>query len=97
LHAPEIVRIEKKPVTEIIAPEALWPMDRRGEMGFAKPAIIEELEREMRGCVLFIQASPDSATENPRVSRFADGGASDPESCRKFMKRHLAQASTSAQ
>jgi len=93
LHAPEIVRIEQKPAKEIIAPEALWPMDRRGEMGFNTPAIVDELEGKMRSCILYIQTSPDSTTGFPRISRYTSSGAADPESCRRFMKRGLAQAS----
>jgi hypothetical protein len=93
LHAPEIVRFEQKPAKEIIAPEALWPMDRPGEMGFGRPAVIDELEGEMRGCVIFIQTSPDSTTAIPGISRYANGGASDPAGCRRFMKRALMQAS----
>jgi hypothetical protein len=93
LHAPEIVRIEQKPAKEIIAPEALWPMERRGEMGSERPPIVDKLESEMRSCIIYIQTSPDSTSGFPRISRYTSGGAADPESCRRFMKRGLAQAS----
>jgi hypothetical protein len=55
LHAPEIVRIERKPAKEIIAPEVLWPMEQHGEMDLHSPAIVAKLEGEMRSCILYIQ------------------------------------------
>jgi hypothetical protein len=73
LQPPQIVRIEPTAAREVIALDALWPMNRRGEMSRRTPWLIEAyrgLPAGVNGCVLDIIASMDFRTMNPTVSRW---------------------------
>ena len=72
LDAPEIIRVEQAPASDVIALEALWPMNRRGEMSVRVPALIEAYQRlpaGVNGCVEFITASMEFRTMTPAASR----------------------------
>jgi hypothetical protein len=70
LQPPEIVRIDNVSARDVISLEALWPMDRKGEMSRNIPALIEAYERLPAGvnaCVLYVTASWDFKANTARV------------------------------
>jgi hypothetical protein len=69
LEPPEIVRLDDAPARDVVSLDALWPMDRRGEMRRSIPVMIEAYQRLPAGindCVFYVPG-PKTSRNIPAI------------------------------